>query len=369
MNRIGVHFPVVSSAATSPIENRALDVQTFKNSPWDESKDHSHLIRSLQEGSLVYSCSMRDFLKAKNKTAIFNNEVQYGILEYQNSYIAVVYKPKDVSDAASAYAEKIAYDVYERTIAPYTGHHVIPPTVVRTMSDGKIASFQFFVETDDSEDMWNSDFRSHIFSAASKDLIQEMSVFNGVFNNWDRHPGNYLATEREGRIYLASIDNEGIENRAFLPRWGERSYIPSLFTEDPRSNVEKEIFLPSNITFVEFKDLLAEYGFKETPRMRNIYNNTVDRGGHPSISINKGALMIRYHQGNTGAFPLPKKGSNSTLLLAYAHMNKEVLDECFHPLVQLDPERFISRTSSILARRDMFLAAEKEFREKEGDIS
>ncbi|MGH7806911.1 MAG: hypothetical protein ACRENT_02360 [Thermodesulfobacteriota bacterium] len=309
----------------------------------------------MQNGDLVYSLPMRTFLGGKNKTAQFNNEVHYGILKYKNSYVAVVYKPKEGSDISAAYAEKVAYDIYEKAIAPYTGNHVIPPTIVRAMPDGRVASCQFFVETGDQEDMWNSVFREAVFTSTSES-IQEMAVYNTIFNNWDNHPGNYLATWREGCFHLASIDNEAIENKGYLPEWGERNYVPVFFTNDDRASVQKELRLPKDITLADFNALLLEHGFKEVPRIKTIFNNLVDRGdSHRICLIANGVFWVRFHQGNQEAFPSPKGPYSQILIETYRRLDRAILGECFRPLVELDPERFSTRVSDILARRDMFL--------------
>jgi hypothetical protein len=219
----------------------------FRNVAWDEKKDFSAVLDCMINGTLIYTCGMREFLERKGKTARFNNEVHYGILKYENFYMAVAYKPKELSDVSAAYAEKVAYDIYERAIAPHTGNHFIPPTVIRIMSDGRVASYQFFVETEDQEDMWNPAFRETVFKTVSHEVVQEMAVFNTVFNDWDRHPGNYLATLRENRYHLASIDNESIENKGWLLQWGQRSYIPVFFTDDCRANIQKEFWVVLNM--------------------------------------------------------------------------------------------------------------------------
>ncbi|MES2198731.1 MAG: hypothetical protein V4489_00990 [Chlamydiota bacterium] len=330
----------------------------FKNPEWDESKDYKEALPCMEKGVLVYTCNMRDFLEKKGKKATFNNEVHYGILEYENSYIAVAYKPKKDSDITAAYAEKVAYDLYERLIAPHTGHHIVPPTIVREMPDGRLSSLHFFVETRDEEDMWNPDFRKTVFATASKDAVQETSIYNAVFNDWDRHPGNYLATQRNGHFYLASIDNESIENKGLLLKWGERSYIPVFFTGDIRAKPQKELKFPEDITLVDFTSILSEHGFQKVPTIKNVFNNLIARGdSNRSLVIGNGIASIAYHQGNSAAFPLPQEPYNPLLIKIYSDLDKATLDECFHPLVQLDPDRFGKRTSEILARRDMFLAA------------
>lgn len=335
-----------------------VEPPVVQNPEWDESTDYSYIIDSLQNGNLVYSCPMRDFLVRKGKKDVFQNEVHYGILQYENSYVAVVYKPKVGEDVSAAWAEQVAYDVYRETIYPYTGRNVIPPTVVRTMPDGRVASFQFYVETDDREDMWDPGFRERVFSEVPEDLIQEMAVFNSIFNNWDRHPGNYLATKRGGHFYLASIDNESIENRGFLPKWRERSYIPSMFTDDPRAQIQKEVNLPQ-VSQEEFGNFVAEYGFRRNgPGFMKVFRNAMERGGGATpLAVHNGALMIRYHDKNAGAFPLPRGEATETLYRAYAALDEATLDRIFRPLVELDPERFGSRVTDILQRRDMFLAS------------
>lgn len=332
--------------------------ENFKNPAWDEKKDLSAILDCMRKGDLIYTCEMRTFLERRHKTATFNNEVHYGILKQENFHVAVVYKPKEASDVSAAYAEKVAYDIYETVIAPHTGHHFIPPTVVRTMSDGRVASCQFFVETDDEEDMWNPAFREKVFKTLPHEVVQEIAVFVSVFNDWDRHPGNDLATWREDRFHLALIDNESIENRGWLPGWGERTYVPVFFTEDPRANIQKELHLSKEITLPDFKSLLADHGFKEVPRMRVIFNNLVNRGdGKRVCLISNNALLVCFHQGNEKAFPLPKGPYPQALIEIYRRLNKESLDACFQPLVKLDPERFSTRVSDILLRRDMFLSA------------
>src|SRR5580700_10784378 len=208
--------------------------ETFKNPVWDPQEDFSFFLTCMEQGDLVYSCPMKEFLEGHNKVARFNNEVHYGILRYKQTDVAVVYKPKESCDASSAYAEAIAYDIYEKAIFPYTGHHFVPPTIVRNMQDERIASVQFFVETGRDEDMWNDGFREQVLNNLPHDTIQELAVFNAVFNDWDRHPGNFLANLRDGTFYLATIDNESIENRGILDQWGERAFIPTLFTKDER---------------------------------------------------------------------------------------------------------------------------------------
>lgn len=339
----------------------------FKNPAWDESKDYAATLECMEKGSLVYSCDMRDFLSLKGKKARFHNEVHYGILRYENSYVAIAYKPKKTSEISAAYAEKVAYDISEKLLAPFTGRHIVPPTIVRKMPDGRIASCQFFVETCNEEDMWNEEFRNQVFERASQDVIQEMSIYNAVFNNWDRHPGNYLATQRDGCFYLASIDNEAIENKGILLNWGERSYIPVFFTEDSRASKRKEIKFSKDITLSEFKVTLGDHGFKEVPRMKNIFNKLVARGDSSrSLVIDEGVAAIAYHQGNLTAFPLPTGPYSQNLIKAYSRLNKQSLDECYRPLVELDPDRFGNRVFDVLARRDMFLQAvqmEKKFKD------
>lgn len=330
----------------------------FKNPAWNEKKDFSVILSCMTYGKLVYTCEMREFLTRKNKTATFNNEVHYGILQHENSYVAIAYKPKEPSNISAAYAEKVAYDVYERTIATHTGNHFIPPTIVRTMPDGRVASCQFFVETADDEDMWNPITRETVFKSAPHDVVQELSVFNTVFNDWDRHPGNFLAPWREGCFHFASIDNESIENKGFLPVWGQRNYIPVFFTDDNRATAHKELHLPKDITLADFSSLLSENGFQEIPRIKNIFNNLANRGdGNRICLIKSGALSVCFHQGNESAFPLPKAPYPDVLVETYRHLDRAILDECFHPLVALDPDRFGTRVSDILSRRDMFLSA------------
>ena len=333
--------------------------ETCTNPLWDERKDLSALLTPLREGQLIYSCPMREFLEKRNKIARYNNEVHYGILQHGNIRVAVVYKPKEEDHLSAAYAESLAYEVYEKWIAVYTGNHLIPPTVVRTMPDGRVASCQFFVETEDTEDMWNLLFREEIFKDASSEVMTEMAVYNSVFNNWDRHPGNYLATRREGRIHLASIDNESIENKGWLEKWGERSYVPIAFTEDAAAQIEKNLEIRETMTLEEFKGLLLEQGFKDVPRVDFHYNNLMNRGkndhGSPLLKIKDNCLAIRFHQGNPSAFPLPRGPYSQTLLDAYRHLDRTGLEEDFQSLTALDPKRFQSRASDILTRRDLFL--------------
>jgi hypothetical protein len=207
--------------------------------------------------------------------------------------------------------------------------------------------------------MWNPAFRETVFKTAPHDVIQEMSVFNAVFNDWDRHPGNFLATYRDDRFHFASIDNESIENKGFLPVWGQRSYVPVFFTDDSRATTHKELQLPKDITLAEFSLLLSENGFQEIPRIKTIFNNLINRGdGHRTCLIKNGALSFRFHQGNESAFPLPKAPYSEVLVNTYRHLDRAILDECFQPLVALDPDRFGTRVSDILSRRDMFLNKE-----------
>ncbi len=332
--------------------------ETFINPPWDERGDYSAILTCLHQGELIYSYPMREFLERHHKTARFNNEVHYGILLHRGSHIAIVYKPKEGDEISAAYAEMVAYETYERTIAPYTGNHLIPPTVVRTMPDRRMASCQFFVETHDMEDMWDPIFRKEIFRDSPPELIEEMAVFNSVFNNWDRHPGNYLATRNKGRVHLTSIDNESIENKGWLQKWGERSYIPVAFTDNHAAQIEKILELQKTTTLEDFKTLLLKYGFKDERRIDFHFNNLMDRGAENDRAclIKNGCFAIRFHHGNPSAFPLPKGPYSQSLIDAYRHLNREILEECFRPLVALDP-RFGTRIDDILIRRDLFLEA------------
>ncbi|NNM42969.1 MAG: hypothetical protein HKM07_01325 [Chlamydiae bacterium] len=333
-----------------------FDPRGFINPEWSERGDYSSVLPCMEKGELVYSCDMRTFLNERKKTARFNNEVHYGILHYQDTYVAVAYKPKTRDDVSAAYAEKVAYDIYERVIAPHTGNHFIPPTTVRTMPDGRVASCQFFVETKHNEDMWNPEFRESVFKNASHERVLEMSVFNAVFNSWDRHPGNYLATQREGVFYLASIDNEGVENKGFLRGWGERSYIPIAFSEDEHANIVKTLELPSDLTLESFSSALAEYGFLEVPRVKAVFNNVINRAnGNRICLISYGTLSVCFHNENPAAFPLPKPPYSQTLLEIYQNLNRTTIEDCFKPLIKLDPERFGTRVSDIFSRRDLFL--------------
>ncbi len=333
-----------------------IDPTRFTNPQWSEREDYSSALPCMEKGEVIYSCDMNTFLEGREKTARFNNEVHYGILHYQGTYVAVVYKPKNEDDTSAAYAEKVAYDIYEKVIAPHTGNHFIPPTTVRTMPDGRIASCQFFVETKNHEDMWNPEFRESVFRNVSPERVQELSVFNAVFNNWDRHPGNYLATQREGKFYLASIDNEGVENKGFLRKWGERSYIPIAFSEDDLANTVKTLVLPSDISLESFSSTLAENGFLEVPRIKAVFNNVINRAnGNRTCLINYGTLSVCFHNDNPSAFPLPKPPYSQVLLKIYQDLDRSIIEDCFRPLVELDPVRFGTRVSDIFFRRDMFL--------------
>jgi hypothetical protein len=350
---------MIRVAATSKVpEEGPFIPENFRNPLWDDRRDYSAVLECMQKGDLIYTCEMKVFLERKNKEAKFNNEVHYGILKHGNSYVAIAYKPKGPSDISSAHAEKVAYDVYEKAIAPHTGHHFVPPTIVRTMPDGRETCCQFFVETDDQEDMWKYEFRERVFAKASPEVVQEIALFNAVFNDWDCHPGNYLATQREGHLYFARIDNESIENKGWLLKWGDRSYIPAFFSDDARAQVQKEIHLAQDITLDGFKSIVLEHGFAEVPRIRVIFNNLCQRGeGNRVCLIRDGVLSVCYHQGNQSAFPLPKAPYSPVLVDTYRRLTKEVLDPCFQPLVQLDPKRFGTRVADILQRRDMFLSA------------
>lgn len=104
--------------------------------------------------------------------------------------------------------------------------------------------------------------------------------------------------------------------------------------------------------------MVLEHGFAEVPRIRVIFNNLVQRGeGNRICLIRDGVLSVCYHQGNQSAFPLPKAPYSPVLVDTYRRLTKEVLDPCFQPLVQLDPQRFGTRVADILQRREMFLSA------------
>lgn len=326
-----------------------------KNPVWDECQDLSYVLESLNHGELIYTCPMREFLEQRNKQATFNNEVHYGILKYQDNFVAVALKPKAGDEISSIFAEKIAYDIYEALIAPHTGHHFIPPTTVRLFSDGRLASCQYFVETEDHEDMWKEEFRAAVFQHVPHEHVQEMALFNAIFNNWDRHPGNYMATFREGVFHLASIDNEAIENKSILTEWGKRSYIPILFTDDVRAQIDQEIYFDKECSLEDFKSLVASYGFTIVPRVKSIYNNLFQRGDQQrAIYISKGMLLIKYHEGNKAAFPLPQGPYSSKLIEVYRNINSEQLEDLFAPLINQDL-RFKERVNEVLMRRDLFL--------------
>lgn len=333
------------------------DLHDFKNPLWNMSEKISHCTEWMEKGEIIYTYPMRDFLNDKHKVARFNNEVHYGIIQYQNNFVAVVLKPKDEDDKSAAIAEKVAYDIYEALISPYTGHHFIPPTIVRTFIDGRVASCQYFVETDDLEDMWNESYRTHVFQYTPHDIIQELAIFNAVFNDWDRHPGNYLGTFSTGIYQLANIDNESIENKGILAGWGQRNYIAILFTEDSKADIDQEFHLQQDISLEEFKSFLINHGFEEVPRMTSIYNNLFSRGRNEvhSYYIRQGILFIRYHHGNNAAYPLPKAPYPNLLIETYAKLNKQLLQQCLSPLIELNSDRFSHCISDILDRRDIFL--------------
>lgn len=342
---------------TTQLESAFISPPAFHNPAWNEKEDLSHFIEPMQEGKIIYTCPMREYLESKGKVAKFNNEVHYGIIQHNDLFIAVVLKPKFDNEASAAYAEKIAYDIYENVIAPNTHNHFIPVTVVRLFTDGRLASCQYFVETQNSEDMWNAEFRTQVFSHTDHKLIQELAVFNAVFNNWDRHPGNYLATFRDGSFHFASIDNESIENTGILIKWGQRAYIPLLFSEKEESQIEKEIFISNDLSLEQFTSLLLQYGFPFEREAKKIYNNLLQRGQNSRhCYISHGMFMIQFHEGNNEAFPLPKPPYPSYLVELYKNLTEETLLPYYQPLIKLDPERFRNRVSQVLQRRDLWFA-------------
>jgi hypothetical protein len=117
-----------------------------------------------------------------------------------------------------------------------------------------------------------------------------------------------------------------------------------------------EFCLPIDITLEKFNSFLFEFGFKEVPRIKVIFNNLVNRAdNNRACFISDGTLSICFHQGNESAFPLPKKPYSPVLIETYRRLNRQILDDCFQPLVELNPQRFGTRVSDILLRRDMFL--------------
>lgn len=325
------------------------DIRNFENDRWDSSIDLSNYIPILTRGKIVHAQDMRTYLEERGKIAKFSNEVLFVILESDNRFVAAVCKPKSEEQKSAAIAESIAYTLWEECFAPFTHLHAIPPTVVRQLPDGKWASIQYFVKTGNEEDLWRPDYRKTTFETCDTDAVNQISVFNTLFNDWDCHPGNYLATLNEGRVHLARIDNESIENKGRILKWGERPYIPVLFSEDPIAIPRIEIDLKPDLLLESFIELVESFGFEKFGSTR-IYPYAVDEKNRSSLLVESGILWLRFHQNNPGAFPLPKPPYHPILLEALYELNEQSLNRIYAPLIECDPDRFSGRVADVLER-------------------
>lgn len=330
------------------------------NEPWNPARLFSEgFCESMRTESIIFQCPMEEVLEAKECISNFRNEVYAAVTEGGIKFVAKP-KAKGSHGECFALAEELAYKINSMCIAPYTNLHLIPPTVVRVMPDGRVASCQYYVETGKEEDLLAYWYWQKFFNEANPEHIKAMSVFHSVFGVWDKHYGNYLGTAQSKTMLPADIDNESMESRTFLPAWGERSFVQIASTRDQRANVLRQRVRLEQGTVEEFGEKAREFGFRygddffaSTMASMSQFRDS----GRSEFMVDKGDLFVRFHETTDCMFPLPEGPYPEALVEAYRKLDEGLLHKLFAPLRALDSENYRYHVPEIMERRDLFLKA------------
>lgn len=237
---------------------------------------------------------MREFLKEKNQTANFENEVLLITfktdLEEHKEFkdIKAVFKPVPPDDLGDAHAEIAAYKA-----SVVLGFPEVPPTVMRKINN-KIGSLQLYVEP--ALQVKESEFKK-ILQMASKEDAANLKLFYFVFGQWDTGAHNIIVSKNAGakNIQLNAIDNSGIRNKQQV-KYGELPFVRIAYSETLNTNDWHLPFPFQKVKIIENPEEQEISAYFRKHFSESIYARLMKIQKPIHYVIYQNSLWIQYHK-------------------------------------------------------------------------